>query len=143
MNNFVSLYCKTSFLVIMLDHFENDYAEYRFLDHILNITYRHGVSINLNVAVQIVKDRLILQEGQSFPVLCDVRGIKEINKSARDYLAVEGSILIKAVAFIIESPVSEMLSKFYLKTSKPPIPTQAFEHIDNALRFLNGFVESI
>ena len=126
----------------MLTYFENDYAEYRFLDRILFITYKKGVSIDLNAAVHIVKDRLILQEGQSLSILCDIQGVKEINKSARDYLAVEGSVLIKAVAFIIKPPVSEMLSKFYLQTSKPSIPTEPFEHIEEALVFLNGFTKS-
>jgi len=126
----------------MLPYVENDYAEYHCLDRILYITYKDGVNIDLKAAVQIVKDRLLLHEGQSLPVLCDIRGVKEINKSARDYLAMEGSVLIKAVAFIIKPPVSEMLSKFYLKTSKPPIPTASFEDIEEALVFLNGFLES-
>ncbi|WP_338357063.1 hypothetical protein [Yeosuana marina] len=142
-NNFCKFILKiTSFLRTMLTFFENDYAEYRYLDRILFITYKDGTSIDLEAAVRIVKDRLILHEGQSFPILCDIRGIKEINKSARDYLSIEGSVLVKAVAFIIKDPVSEMLSKFYLQTRKPIIPTQSFEHIEDALIFLNGFAES-
>lgn len=119
---------------------ENDYTSYRFHDGILHIIYHQGVSIDLNAAVQIVKDRLIIQEGQSFPILCDIRGIKEINKSARSYLAMEGSTFIKAVAVLVESPVSEMLLAFYVRTSNPPIPTESFESIDLALDYLHGFI---
>ena len=125
----------------MLPYFENDYAEYRYLERILYITYKTGINIDLKAAVQIVKDRLLLQEGQSLPVLCDIRGIKEINKSARDYLAIEGSVLITAVAFIIKPPVSAMLSKFYLQTSRPIVPTESFERIEDALAFLQRYVE--
>ncbi len=119
---------------------ENDYTSYRFQEDVLHIVYHQGVSIDLNAAVQIVKDRLTLQEGQSFPILCDVRGIKEINKAARSYLAVEGSTLIKAVAVIVDPPVSEIMWEFYIRTSNPPIPTKSFEDFDEALLFLKKFM---
>ena len=125
----------------MRNYFENDYTSYRFHDGILYIVYHQGVSIDLKAAMQIVKDRLHLHEGRSLPILCDIRGIKEINKSARAYVAMEGSTLIKAVAVIVEPPVSKMLSEFYIRTSNPPIPTKSFEDIEDALSFLNEFLE--
>ena len=124
----------------MSKHFENDYAEYRLKNSIIYITYKKNVRIDLKAGIQIVKDRLLLHKDQPLPVLCDIRGIKEINKSARDYLAIEGSTLVKAVAFIIEPPISEKLSKFYLRTSKPPIPTELFEETSEALIYLSKFM---
>tara|TARA_R110002074_G_scaffold220234_4_gene390848 strand:- start:406 stop:783 length:378 start_codon:yes stop_codon:yes gene_type:complete len=124
----------------MRNYFENDYTSYRFHDGVLHIIYHQGVSVDLNAAVQIVKDRLLLHEGRHLPILCDIRGIKDINKSARAYLAMEGSTLIKAVAVIVEPPVSEMLSEFYIRTSNPPIPTQSFEHMEDALVFLKEYM---
>ena len=125
----------------MRNYFENDYASYRFHDGVLHIVYHQGVSIDMEAAVQIVKDRMFLHEGRLFPILCDIKGLKEINKSARAYLAMEGSTLIKAVAVIVEPPVSKMLSEFYIRTSNPPIPTQTFEQIEDALAFLNEYKE--
>jgi hypothetical protein len=124
----------------MLKYYENDYAKYFLKDQILHIIYKSGVCIDLKAAVQIVKDRLVFHEGLFHPVLCDVRGVTEVNKSARDYFALEGSTLINAVAFIIESPVSKILSQFYLKTSNPPIPTKYFEQISEALNYLNEYL---
>jgi len=118
---------------------ENEYATYRLMDGILHITYSKDVILDLPSAVYIVKDRLLIHEGRFLPVLCDIRHIKEINKAARTYLSIEGSTLIKAVAFIVESPVSKMLSEFYLRTSKPPIPTRSFNNMSEALSFLNTF----
>ncbi|SRX76478.1 hypothetical protein AEQU3_03478 [Aequorivita antarctica] len=110
------------------------------MDDIVYIRYHIGITIDRKAAVKIVEDRLILQEGQTFPVLCDIRGVKDINKSARDYLAIEGSMLIKAVAFIVEPPLSEIMSKFYLKASKPPIPSRAFQTMEEAKEFLNEYI---
>ncbi|MFI1770561.1 hypothetical protein ACH5TX_02405 [Flavobacteriaceae bacterium MEBiC06459] len=98
------------------------------------------MSIDLDAAIQVVKDRLLLHEGQFLPILCDIRGIKNINKSARAYVAMEGSTLIKAVAVIIEPPVSKMLSEFYIRTSTPQIPTKSFENKEDALKFLRAFM---
>ncbi|MDP5229003.1 MAG: hypothetical protein NWQ38_01315 [Cellulophaga sp.] len=124
----------------MRNFFENDYTSYRFYDDILHVIYHQGVSIDLIAAVQIVKDRLILQEGQSFAILCDIRGIKEINKAARSYLAIEGSTLIKALAVIVDAPVSEIMWEFYIRTSNPPIPTKSFKNSEEALIFLHRFM---
>ncbi|TXD81532.1 hypothetical protein ESY86_17950 [Subsaximicrobium wynnwilliamsii] len=118
---------------------KNAYASYELIDGILHITYAKDVILDLPAALYVVKDRLKMHEGRYFPVLCDIRCIKEINKAARSYLSVEGSTLIKAVAFIVESPVSEMLSEFYLRTSKPPIPNESFNTIESALKFLNQY----
>ncbi len=118
---------------------ENEYANYKIEDGVLFITYHKDVILDLPAAVFIVKDRLSIHEGLALPVVCDIRQIKEINKAARTYLSIEGSTLIKAVAFIVESPVSEMLSEFYLRTSKPPIPTESFDTVAQALIFLAEF----
>lgn len=120
----------------MLDFYKNDYATYRLEEDILIIIYHEGVYVDLKAAVQVVKDRLLIQQGEHLAVLCDIRGIKEINKSARNYLALEGSVLIKAVAIIVEPPVSEILSTFYLRTNKPPIPNKAFHSLEEAKLFL-------
>ncbi|WP_298535854.1 hypothetical protein [uncultured Algibacter sp.] len=125
----------------MRNYFENDYTSYRFHDDILHIVYHQGTCIDLKAAAEIVKDRLSLHQGRRLPILCDIRGIKEINKSARTYLAREGSTLIMAVAVIIEPPVSEMMSEFYIRTSNPTIPTKSFERMDEALAFLQTYIE--
>lgn len=124
----------------MLNNIENNYASYRFVDDIVCIRYHIGITIDRKAAFKIVEDRLTLQEGESFPVLCDIRGVKDINKSARDYLAIEGSLFIKAVAFIIENPLSGIMTKFYLRASKPPIPTKAFLTIEEAKEFLDEYI---
>jgi hypothetical protein len=124
----------------MSDYFENEYAEYLLLGGIVYITYKNGTSIDLGASIQIVKDRLQFQEGRPYPVLCDIRGVREVNKSARDYLSNEGSLWITAVAFIVEPPVTEALSQFYVRANYSPIPTESFGKITEARAFLNSFL---
>ncbi|HAB26505.1 MAG TPA: hypothetical protein DCE27_01090, partial [Xanthomarina gelatinilytica] len=62
------------------------------------------------------------------------------DKPGRDYLAREGSTLLKAVAFIVGDPMSDILSYFYLKTTKPSIPTKAFQDMDEAKLFLEKYI---
>ena len=49
--------------------------------------------------------------------------------------------LIRAVAFLVEPAVSEVMSQFYIRTSHPPIPTKSFRKKEEALKFLRPFVE--
>lgn len=123
----------------MLENIENNYASYSLRDNIVFIRYHIGITIDKDAALKIVEDRLALQEGESYAVLCDIRGVKDINKSARDYLAIEGSLFVKAVAFIVENPLSGNMTKFYLKANKPPVPTRAFLSIEEAKEFLDEY----
>lgn len=125
---------------IIMESFENSYAFYKLDGGVLYIRYHIGIIITLNAAIKIVADRIRLQDGVSFPALCDMRGVREVNKPARDYLALEGSILLKAVAFLVEHPMSEVLSRFYLRTTKPPIPTQSFLDQKEAEKFLAAYI---
>ncbi len=127
---------------MLLKQIENDYATYSIDDGIVYIIYKEGISLDLNAAVKVVEDRLAFQNDKFYPVLCDIHGVKEVDKSARDYLAVEGSLLITSVAFIVKPPVSSWLSEFYLLTSKPPVPTKAFTELLEAKKFLNKFKDN-
>ena len=106
--------------------FENEYAVYSIDKNIVHIAYKPGIAINRTAAVQIVKDRIAFQEEQSYPILCDIRQLRKIDKPARDYLALEGSTLVKALAFMIDSPVTDAMIQFYIRTNHSSIPTASF-----------------
>jgi hypothetical protein len=106
---------------------------------VLFFIYKPAVEINLDGAKQIVADRLNVQKGVSYPVFCDAHGIKDSDKPARDYLAKEGSSLVKAVAVLIDSPVTRVMANFYLAISRPIVPTKMFTDKNQALEFLKAF----
>lgn len=121
----------------MENHIENNFAELWIENDILFFIYKEKSTIDLKAAIKIVEDRLNLHQGRELPILCDIRGIIEINKAARDYLAIEGSLLIKEVALVVSPPISQLISKFYLKTSNPPIKTEVFLNKDDAIKYLS------
>lgn len=127
----------------MYDHYENDFAKFWIDDGILFYVYKPYSIITLDAAKQIVVGRLILQGEQTLPAFCDIRGIKSTEKSAREYLANEGSVLSSAKAFLVEPLYSQMMINFYIKTSKPIIPVKVFTKKKEAIDFLNHYNNKI
>ena len=124
----------------MEDYFENEFAEFWISGNILFFEYKPDVVINLVAAQRIVSDRIQMQKEKAYPVLCDVRCIADSDKAARDYLAQHGSVLTKAVSIVAHRRVSIVMISFYLKISKPQVPTKVFGDKSAALEFLKAFV---
>lgn len=118
---------------------ESEYGQFWIENGILFFVYKKGIVIDRSVAIKIVEDRLRLQQGKTFLNFSDIRGVKSIDKAARNYLAVEGSLFIKATALLVDSPLVDALSEFYLKASKPVIPTRVFTDKEAALEFLETY----
>jgi hypothetical protein len=127
----------------MQKYYENEYTLYMLMDNIVQITYKKGVEIDLEASKKIVRDRLMFQEEQAYPVICDIRQLRKIDKPARDYLALEGTQLVIALAFIIEPPVTDAMTQFYLKTNHPDIPTASFRDLAKAMVYLGRFLGMI
>ena len=115
---------------------ENNYAIYLMADDPIHIIYKKVPYIDLKAAQVIVKDRMQLQEGREMPVLCDIREVRNINKAARDYFALEGSLWVQKLAFLIDPPVTDMISSIYLDTHAQKVPTRSFTKKKEALAYL-------
>lgn len=124
----------------MEGYFENEFAIFWISENILFVEYKPDVVINLVAAQRIVADRMQMQKEKVYPVLCDVRGIADSDKAARDYLAQHGSVLTKAVSILANQTISIVMISFYLKISKPQVPTKVFRDKQAALEFLKAFV---
>jgi hypothetical protein len=122
------------------DYFENEFARFWICNQILFFEYKDKVVIDLAAAQCIVVDRVRVQKEVAYPVFCDARGIISIDKEARDYLAQSGSILTKAVSLLVYQSVSFSMSSFYLKISKPRVPTRMFTDKTAALAFLSNYI---
>jgi len=123
----------------MEGYFENEYARFSIIKGILFFEYKAGLSINLEVARQVVADRIHFQKEKAYPIFCDSNGLVAMDKAGRDYLAQYGSMLAKAVALYSNDNVARVLSYFYLMVSKPEVPTKRFTDKDAALQFLEKY----
>lgn len=119
--------------------FENEYAKFWIKDQILFFEYKTDLVIDLAAAQRIVADRIQFQNEVAYPIFCDIRGVVEFDKAARDYLAQSGSVLTKAVAFLVQQKVSRAITSFYVNISKPTVPTQLFDDKTAALAFLSNY----
>lgn len=122
------------------ESYENQNARFWIEDGILFFQYKPSTTIDLEVAMRVVADRIAFQNERHLPIFCDTRGIASIDKAARDYLAKSGSMLAKAVALIGSENVSMTMSTFYLEISKPSVPTRIFTIEQEALDFLKGYI---
>jgi hypothetical protein len=125
--------------MIKSNYFENEFAEFWIEENVLFFIYKPAVKLDLNAVKKIVADRLKVQDGNAYPVFCDMRGIKDSDKPARDYLAKEGSSMVKAVGVLTDSPVTKIMLNFYLTISRPLVPTKMFTDKNQALEFLKAF----
>lgn len=112
-----------------------DYVHFWIDDDILHVVYKPNTVIDLKAAESIVRDRIRFQNGRPFLILCDLRQLKTVTKPARDYLAMQGSNMALAVALIVEKSYSGKISKIFINTSQPSVPTREFTEISKALDF--------
>lgn len=122
------------------EFFENKFAKFWISDQILFFEYKPGVIIDLAAAQRIVADRIYFQNEISYPIFCDVRGIVQIDKAARDYLAQSGSVLTKAVSFLAHQNVLKAIATFYVTINKPAVPSQLFNDKTEAIEFLSNYI---
>lgn len=119
---------------------ENEYARLWIQNRILFFEYKSGVQITLEVARKVVADRVALQNGRAFPILCDISGVLGSEKAARDYLSLSGSVLTRAISFLVAPTVPLAILRFYLEKNKPPIPTAHFSDKAQAIKFLEPYL---
>lgn len=108
---------------------------------ILMVEY-FDIHITLEVAKEIVANRLKYQKCETIPALAHGKGILSANKEARDYFATEGNEGMSALAIIMESAFGCVIGNFYLKVSRPNIPTKLFSNQEQAMKWLQQYMFS-
>lgn len=116
------------------------YADFEVIEDILIAHYTNG-NINLDMAKQIVIDRLNYQDEKNYPAMVYASDIISITKEARDYFATIGNEGMLAIGAIMPSTFNRMIGNFYLKVSKPTIPTLLFSTEEAAITWLKQFIQ--
>lgn len=123
----------------MIIHFDNEYMSVGIEDEILYFTYKNGITIDLPIAIGTVAQRLSVQDGKSFPVLCNVGGVREISRLARIYLSKRGTVLVERIALVSTSKLSTTITEFYLLVNARSVRARLFSDENAALQFLRSF----
>lgn len=125
----------------MKTELDTPYVYFQIKEHILIATYKKGLRIDVEMAKEIVDQRLALIGDTAYPTMVFNLGVISINKAARDYLSSGRGILgVKAGALILDSPLSLVLGNFFLSVSRPRIPTRIFRDPASAMKWLQKFV---
>ncbi len=115
---------------------ENDEVRIELEDEILFAIWK-STSVDLKIAQQAVTYRLEATNFVAYPMIIDIKSIKSISKSSRDFLASEkGSEGIIAAAFLIDSSLGRVLGNFFIQINKPLKPTKIFTDEIKAKKWL-------
>ncbi|HTB07671.1 MAG TPA: hypothetical protein VK806_12030 [Bacteroidia bacterium] len=118
---------------------ETPFALVEIKDGIYFCTYKKGVSITLEDAKYLIKNRKIFTQNVAYPMLILDDGISFIAKEARDYMSKEGTEDVLAGAFVLKSVYSTFLINFYLSVTRPKVPNKMFTDPAKALEWLVQF----
>lgn len=105
---------------------------------IVYATYAPRLEINLDIAKELVKDRIWFAENQPHYVLIDFTQVRSVTKEARDYMnSPEGGLKgILGGAFLSNNVVATLFVNLYLKVSHPAIPARFFTSKAEAVKWL-------
>jgi len=118
--------------------FVNENVEMHIYNDIIFINHLTE-NLSLEVAKEIVKQRLKLCYEKKFPLVLDMRKLKSIDKGCREYLArPECMEKLWAGAFIVESLFQEITGTLYLNLHKPPIPAKLFRKEKEAIEWIQS-----
>ncbi|MDT0294894.1 hypothetical protein ACFQ3R_00170 [Mesonia ostreae] len=122
-----------------MDFLKHDYAEIFIKDGILYFTYLPIQNFDIQSAEKIVAARLGMQREQAYPILCDMRQMSFPDLKARKYLAIQGSLLVKAVAYLVNPNISDYMTRFFIEVNQPLVSTAVFITKNKAIHYLNQF----
>lgn len=118
---------------------ENDHVWMWIADGIQYIVYKPGCVMTIEVAQQIVKDRLEMAKGASYPGFGDARNLKSITREAMKFNKTpESSALVSAGALFIDNQLLKIFSNIFLSLGKTLVPAKAFTDKKSALLWLQA-----
>ena len=107
-------------------------------DEIIYATYIPKLEINLDIARELVENRVLFSKNRAQYILIDFTNVKSVTKDARDYMNdPEGGLRgILGGAFLSNNVVATLFVNLYLKVSNPTIPAKFFTNKTDAISWL-------
>lgn len=102
--------------------------------------YKPGIAITLNIAKEMVRQRIESFNGVARPVMVDIRSLKSIDAPSRRYFASkEAGELILAGAIYLSNPLARWFGNIFLKLDEPITPAKLFTDKNEALQWLERY----
>lgn len=121
---------------------DNDFLKIESENNILIGIFKSAF-VDITIAHKITNCRLEIQNGKLYPILSNIRLVKNSTKEARDFLASEaGCEGVLAAAVLTDSPVGNMIGNFFINVSKPLRPTKMFTKEAEAKKWLTQYVKN-
>jgi hypothetical protein len=117
---------------------DNDVSIY-IEDGILFLIANKVLSIDLDTAKAIVKKRLDVCNGKSYPTFLDYGKSSYADLQARQYFTKEGVEGVLLAAFCVNNVASKLFINCYLMIHTPVIPTKVFSDRSSAIKWLKQF----
>jgi len=120
--------------------FITPYISMEIRDDILYFTYLSGGTIHLDIAKEIVNQRLEYTNKVPYPLLVTYEGLRAMDKQARDYFAAkEGVEGVLADSLVVNSIYTQFFGNMFLKITQTSIPSKLFTDKQEALKWLEQF----
>jgi hypothetical protein len=102
--------------------------------------YKPKLEIDLNVAKELVENRIDFTNGNDHYILVDFTNVKSVTKEARDYMNdPKGGLKgLLGGAFLSNSLVTTLFINMYLRINQPTVPAKFFTKKDEALNWLRS-----
>ena len=121
-------------------YFQDEYSEMWMEDGIGFQVYKPQLVITIDVAKQMVINRVKTFDGIARPVLVDVRNLLNIDSVSRKYFASrEAGQLFLAGAIYLDSPIARFLDNVFLMIDIPITPARLCTDREKALRWIQQF----
>ena len=106
---------------------------------ILYATYTPSLEITIEVAHELVENRITFCNNRPHFILIDFTNVRSVTKEARDYMnSTEGGLKrILGGAFLSNNVVATLFINLYLKISNPVIPAKFFTSKAEAVKWLS------
>jgi len=120
----------------------NEFVQFKDLGGILYCRFKAGRTLNLAAAEKIVRDRIIWQNGIAYPILCDIRAVRNADMQTRDFFIDQGSHLIIALTFLISNDLNYSMFKYYASSLKIEIPIKVYYDKEEAMASLSEYLRT-
>lgn len=118
---------------------QNEMCKIKLKDNICFVNYLKA-DYNLNEADEMVKQRLSVTKDGNYPMIQDIRKVKNFSIEVRHRFAEKDSKYgVSACAIIMNSKIQVVISRFYLAFAKLDIPTKFFNSPEKGLEWLQQF----